>query len=238
MRLIGAYGPAIAALITASREGGRIVVSNLLARIMRVRVAWTSYVVALLLPAVLLLLAAGVHTLIGGTPLDFGNPPLVQLGRGVAMSQAPLLILPYLLGQFLSVLGEEIGWRGYALPRLLSAYNWTKASLLLGVIWAIWHIPLTLVKGSIQDLISPVWYNLDLLGSAFLFTWLAMRSRGSVFIATLFHASINTATIFLPILSLSGGSAQPFIISVLVKWAMVVGLNLRPSQDVSQDVVA
>jgi membrane protease YdiL (CAAX protease family) len=91
--------------------------------------------------------------------------------------------------------GEELGWRGYALPKLLEQRTPITASLVLGMLWALWHLPNIIFPMAGVPALGPfpvvvVW----IIAQTLLFTWLYIHSRGSILIATLFHASINAFT--------------------------------------------
>jgi membrane protease YdiL (CAAX protease family) len=109
--------------------------------------------------------------------------------------------------------GEEIGWRGYALPRLQAAHGALVASLVIGVVSAFWHVPKFLTAGSAQD--YPPWlFLVDSVAKAVLLTWVFNSTRGSLLMVTLFHASMNTASVFLPMLPAATGEARPIMISI------------------------
>lgn len=105
---------------------------------------------------------------------------------------------------------EELGWRGFLLPRLLLRHNPFLATLILIPIWSLWHWPLWFLRG----LPHPFWpfhyFVLILAPTTFLFTWLHLRSKGSVVAAILFHASINTAIQFIPMLPPRHPGLKPF----------------------------
>ena len=125
------FGPALAALVVAALADGRAGVKDLLGRVVRWRVGVGWYAVALGLPAVLAFAAAGLHLALGGqTPVEFGG----------------LSVLNFVV--FVLIFGEELGWRGYALPRLLVGRSALSASLILGVLWGAWHLPTFFVPGA------------------------------------------------------------------------------------------
>jgi membrane protease YdiL (CAAX protease family) len=129
----------------------------------RWRVGWQWYLVVILGPAAFSLAVAGIYTLFGGS-WSAAAPP--------ALLQGPLLFLPLflLILTFTDGLSEELAWRGFALPRLLTRYNALAASLILGVIWALWHFPLLWTKGN-GMFHQPVWLLLlDVTAKAVLFT--------------------------------------------------------------------
>lgn len=90
-------------------------------------------------------------------------------------------------------LGEEFGWRGYALPLMLERYPPLVAGSLLGLIWSVWHIPAFLFSGIIAVPVSDLgWYALGTVGLSLLMTWLHLRSGGSLLVAGLIpHVMVN-----------------------------------------------
>ena len=132
------------------------------------------YLVALGLPAALALLAAGLYVLVGpGTS--------IQLGR--------LSVLDFVL--ILLVVGEELGWRGYALPKLLETRSPLVASLIIGVLWGLWHLPTFFIAGTPQFNQPIVAFLVLTTAYSILLSWVVLHARGSVLIATLFHGAIN-----------------------------------------------
>jgi uncharacterized protein len=109
-------------------------------------------------------------------------------------------LLPIFIQQLLfsSPLGEEIGWRGFALPRLQARLGPLVASLIIGVIWAIWHLPLVWTAGHpLAEM--PLYFHLaHMVVAAILFTWLYNGSGGSLLLVILFHTSMNVTGLFLP----------------------------------------
>jgi len=91
--------------------------------------------------------------------------------------------------------GEEIGWRGYVLPRLQAKHTALAASLILGVIWGFWHLPKFL---SHWNTVSFAWFMVHTLAGSVLYTWMYNGTKGSLLLVTLFHASANTAGMFVP----------------------------------------
>jgi membrane protease YdiL (CAAX protease family) len=117
-------------------------------------------------------------------------------------------------------LGEELAWRGFALPRLLTQYNALVASLILGVIWALWHLPLVWTEGG-PMYHQPVWLLLvDITAESVLFTWVFLHTRGSVLIAMLFHGATNLFIVS-PDVASTGDLTLPLLAAV-AKWVLVV----------------
>jgi CAAX protease family protein len=168
------FGPATAAIIVAAVAEGRTGVQDLLGRMTRWRVGVRWYAVALGLPAVLSLAAGGIHLLLGGsTPVRFAQLTILE----------PIV--------FLLIVGEELGWRGYALPQLLARRSVLSASLILGVLWSGWHLPTFFVPGAPQYGLPILAFVLLTVAYSVLFTWVYLHTGGSVLIATLFHGAVN-----------------------------------------------
>jgi uncharacterized protein len=191
------FGPTLAGLILTVIGQGRTGGYELLSRLWqpKPRPVWIG--VALLLP--LSLIAIGVF-------LAF------LLGEAMLSSPASIGWL-LLLGEFIRILflggplGEEIGWRGYALPRLLRDLSPMRASVLLGLVWGVWHAPMYTIAGTGQNEMLHsggsfpflfVAFVVWTIGLSVLFTWLYKLAQGNLLIVILFHAAVNTA-VFLPV---------------------------------------
>ena len=117
-------------------------------------------------------------------------------------------------------LGEELAWRGFVLPRLLSRHNALVASLILGVIWALWHLPLVWTEGNAMYH-QPVWLLLvDIPAKSILFTWVFLHTRGSVLLAMLFHGATNVFIVS-PDMASTGDWTLP-LLAAIAKWVLVV----------------
>jgi len=145
---------------------------------------------------------AGLHVLFGGQAPDFVNPPfrrVFPLPPELAQVSVWVLLAPVFLQQLVlsSPMGEEIGWRGYALPKLQVRVSVLNASLLLGVLWGLWHLPLLFTAGDPRARLSFGWLILGMIPVAILFTWLYNNTRGSLLLALLYHNSFNVTGLFL-----------------------------------------
>ena len=190
--LVG-WGFVVAALIMTGLTLGKGGVSALLKRYLMWRVGWKWYLVAFLLIPLISLTGVFLNAALTQTPVDFSTVLAYQI-FGPSANLA-LLILPFFLFDAIAN-GEEIGWRGYVLPRLQAKYSALAASLILGVIWGVWHIPKFL---SHWNTASFAWIMVDVLAKAVLLTWMYNSTKGSLLLVTLFHASFNTAGVLLPI---------------------------------------
>jgi CAAX protease family protein len=181
----------------------------------RWRVSWRWYLVVILGPAAFSLAVTALYVLLGGSWA--AAPPALRGEASLASLPLFLVILTITDG-----LGEEPAWRGFALPRLLSQYNALLASLILGVLWAAWHLPLVWMEGA-PLYQQPIWLLLvDITAKSVLFTWVFLHTRGSVLLAALLHASTNLFVVS-PVVAAVGGLALPLLAAV-AKWVLVVVL--------------
>jgi len=204
--------PALAALVAAAIIGGRTALKDLGSRLARWRVGWKWYAVVLVGPAAFSIVVAAIYALLGGSWAAAVPPVFVD-------TPLPLVALFLLIYAFTDGIGEELGWRGFALPRLLPRYSALAAGLLLGLVWALWHLPLLWTEGAPMYR-QPVWLPLlDITAKSVLFTWVFVHTRGSVLIAILLHASTN---LFLVSPSqTAAGDATLAVLAAAGKWILV-----------------
>jgi len=115
-----------------------------------------------------------------------------EMGQGVERIMPSLTLLLTFLKYLFAAIPEEVAWRGFALPRLQSRYSALTSSLIIGILWALWHLPLLFIKGTTMATYPLIPYFLGVIAVAVLYTWLYNNSKGSVLIVTIFHAVSNT----------------------------------------------
>jgi len=207
--VVSAFGPAVAAWIVTGVVEGRSGVRRWIGRLFRWRVHVGWYLVALLIPFLLVVAAYGLYLVAGGSPVEGWEAP------------SPILVLATVLVIALLFGGqEELGWRGFALPRLQARYNALVSSLILAVIWTLWHIPNFFLPGTTQSELPWLWYVL--LGPAvtMLLTWIFNNTRGSLLPAMLFHGAVNAAPGLLP-LDAEEGLISMRVAVLIAAWLMV-----------------
>jgi membrane protease YdiL (CAAX protease family) len=201
---LAALSPTIAAVIAAWRQGGRAAVRALLSGLRAWRASPIWYALALALPTLVFTAGRAVYALVPGNE---GGPWFYPPERPEHF--AALVVIP---------LGEEIGWRGYALPRLVARHGAPLATAILSLLWALWHVPMFISSGytSSQVLIC---VGFIMAGNP-LFTWLYRRAGGSLLLAVLLHfgAHFDAMTHALP------ASATP--VSIATAAYVVVSLAL------------
>jgi uncharacterized protein len=204
---IAGFGPFLAAIVVLAITRGKTGVVALLRRMVRWRVAPVWYAVALLLPLAITVIAAMLNVLLGAqgaSSADLGGWP------SLIPTFLLLLLVPGLGGAW-----EEPGWRGYALPRLQTGRSALVASLMLGVLWALWHLPL-MVVGEVN------WSDLVLvIAVSVVFAWVFNSASGSVLIVMLMHAMNNTISgnFFGPMFSGADSVRQSWLLAAL--WCAV-----------------
>lgn len=127
---------------------------------------------------------------------------VVPLGYTLQLAWAsqPTVILGWLLNNFTRSGGisEEFGWRGYVLPRLQARWNALVSSIVLGVIWTVWHLSLWFLAGSSQQGSSSWLFLANLVLTSILYTWLFNNARDSILVAVVFHTVGNTVAQMFP----------------------------------------
>jgi membrane protease YdiL (CAAX protease family) len=208
-------GPFVAALMVTGLVEGWPGIRSLLGRIVRARIGLRWYAVIFGLPVVLCALAMAIMTALG----QVASPPTADAWRELPDR---FLFIFLFIG-----LGEEPGWRGFALPRLQRQHSPLIASLILAPIWALWHLPL---MGNEFPLAVIPAFLISLLAGTIIQTWLFNRTKGSVFAQMLFHATVNTVGAGLIFPLFKGASFTLFWYIYTLLWlaaAIVVSASRR-----------
>jgi membrane protease YdiL (CAAX protease family) len=216
----GSYGPSLAAIVVVASTRGVEGLRAWLSRCLQWRIGWGWWAFAALLPLAVMLLAAGLHIALGGyiaTAPASGHLLMIVVNL-------PLVLL---LG---GPLGEEFGWRGYALSVLQDRLGWRTASLGLGLVWGVWHLPLFFIAGTAQARIPLALFLLSVVAMSVVFAWLVNRTAGSVVAALLFHTAINFWPSVVPVLPTEGSyRAYAFVVATLVLLAVAALLISGPT---------
>jgi len=181
--IILAFAPLIAVLVLVCRENRMDGIRKLLKRALDLKITrkvW--YIPILFLMPVIFLLSLGI---------------LVLMGEKIPATMTPVVIAPLaLLMFFIFALFEEVAWMGYAFDTLQDRWNALIGSLVLGIIWGTWHLPLYFLAG-----LDPVWIGGQFVGLIFfriLIVWIYSNTGRSIFAAILFHAVYNVCTMTIP----------------------------------------
>lgn len=226
--LLGSFGPFLAAIILTFKQSGISGLKKLLLKLVDWKKKLRYYLVALFTIPISLI---GILFFMNFIILIELSPTMIPLLLINLFFNTIFGILPltFVIGPF----GEELGWRGYLLPNLLKKHHPIKASLILGFIWATWHLPLFLYKDWTLGLPGYLYFPIYLCAASLFsitYTWLHLKVNGSVLIAMIMHYSINyTLSNYLNLLN---GTVEPMVEAAIILIAMAVpsvycGLRLR-----------
>ena len=218
--LIGVFAPALAALALTARAQGREGTLALLSRTIQCPVGarWYLFAVAYM-AAIKLLVALSLRITTGAWPA-FGAEPLYIMLIAIVFS-TPVQA------------GEEIGWRGYALPRLSASLGLSGASIALGIIWACWHLPFFFISGVDKSGQSFPVYLLGGTALSVAMAWLYWRTKGSLLLTMMMHAAVNNTKDIVPSAVsaatnvLSFKSSRVAWLSVAILWICAVYFLVR-----------
>jgi membrane protease YdiL (CAAX protease family) len=209
--LLGVFAPALVALVLTVRADGRAAVASLLHRTLVWSVGARWYLFAVGYFAAIKLAVAIVHHVITNEWPGFSQTPWFVMLLAIVVS-APVQA------------GEEIGWRGYLLPRLSTRVGLPVASIMVGAIWGCWHMPFFLIAGTDKSGQSFPAYVLGVMALSVAMAWLYWRTQGSLLLTMLMHAAVNNTNLVPTPLSTS---ANPFVLRAsLVEWLTVALLWL------------
>ncbi|PZO02207.1 MAG: CPBP family intramembrane metalloprotease [Alphaproteobacteria bacterium] len=232
---VAGFGPSVAGLAVVTMFSRGEGLRHWLARCLNPRVGWRWFVLGFLGPPAVMVCALAMHAALGGT---VETPP--------AAHHIPLAIVNFGLVLLIGgPLGEEFGWRGYAMPALAARMNWRAASLIIGVVWGLWHLPLFFMAGTAQSQMSIPVFLLNILAGSVLFGWLWQRTQASVLPALVLHTSLNawagiliiipTAATARPYLLVTGLLVAVAIVSLFCSDAWPASQRRRSSQEPLQE---
>jgi membrane protease YdiL (CAAX protease family) len=208
-----AYGPTLSALIVTWATQGQQGLKELWGRMIKWRVGVIWWLVALS-PLIIGFFVALVLNLLTNNRISFSDLGEIHFLPSLGIGAVFLWILTF-------GLGEEIGWRGYALPRLQKDRNALLATIILASLWALWHLPQFFY---LFDISIAIGWIIGLFAGAMIFTWLLNSAEGSILIVAIFHGCFNYITA-----SSAGNGLLAAIVSTMVMiWAVVVIFLYKP----------
>jgi membrane protease YdiL (CAAX protease family) len=174
MYMVNAFSPSVVAIVLTWKGEGKASLNQFLKRVIQFKIGWRWYLAVI---AVVILPTLGQLLIIRllGQVFDFKGF-ITQLGSFI-----PLILI--------GPLSEELGWRGYALGRLQTKWNALVSSIVVGILWALWHLPLFFMVGTSQHELhfSFISFLVGLIALSILFTWLNNNTGSSIWTAVLFH---------------------------------------------------
>ena len=217
---LGSYGPLIGGIVAVWIDGGKEGLAGLWRRIVNWKIGSRWYLIVLLITILLPAIPVGIFALTGGLTAS-----TFSLGY---------FLFVFFMQLLTSGFGEEPGWRGFLLPRLAARFSGEKLIWILGLIWAIWHYPLVIIRtlSVMQDvplpqkvitiIVSLAGMTMSQIGMTFIYVWLYNKTE-SVFLAIIFHALSNTLSVWLTSYLAQPQSATLFV--ALMPWLLVVILG-------------
>jgi uncharacterized protein len=223
LQLLSGIGPSLAAVTVVWGFEGTAGLKDWLRRCLRWRFAASWYGMAFIGPPVIMLAALMLNAALGGpTPL---SPAAGHIG--LALLQ---FILVLIVG---GPVGEEFGWRGFALPALAPRLGWRLASLIVGAIWALWHVPLFYMTGTAQAEMPMALFMASSVALSVIFARLSVNTAFSVLPAIVLHWSVNAWSWAIPVTP-QGGMTQPYTLVMGLMFGVAILVLLRPGPQTSQ----
>ena len=217
---IGGLGPLLSGIIVSK-------ITNTLKDFketnLKFKIPYIWYIVSIFLPILMYAFGYLLFILIGGEGINLAETPSFFI--------YPLLLL-YVI--FLGGGLEEPGWRGYALPNLQKKYSPFISSLIVGVFWIIWHLPLFFSELTSQQGIPLIWYSITAIALSFIFTIIYNKSKRSTVTSVLLHGGVNAPTAWFPmyaIVSTQYGDISSYVVIAFITWVtfFMLLLFLRPN---------
>jgi uncharacterized protein len=214
--LASAFGPSLSGLAVVLMFDGPAGLRVWRKRCFAWRLGWGWYAIAALAPLAIMALALVLHTALGGAvPV---SPVTGIMATALVVLQITVLGGP---------LGEEFGWRGYALPAMAQKLGWRGASIVLGAIWGLWHLPLFWMPGMAQANLPIGLFMAGTFGLSVVFARLAVNTGFSIFPAILLHAAVNAGSWAIPVTP-QGGDLRPYTMVTALLLVVAVACLARP----------
>lgn len=191
--ILSVFTPSLVAIALTALVGGKSGLKDLLVKQMKQHVEFKWVVISMIMIPILAILAICIHSLFGGPDLTLRTTQL----------------FPQIIVIVIIALGEEYGWRGYALPKLEEKYNALSSSFILGLVWGFWHFPSYLIGVGVPQGMPFYVFILWVLAANILITWVYNNTR-SVLMAMLIHIVANATFNYLYLLPEFAGQIITF----------------------------
>ena len=208
---IGTFAPSLVAIALTAHEKGTAGLSALFARLVKGEVRPRWFLFAFFYMFAIKLVVAAIYRATHDTWPAFGDEPIY------------LLIVATIFSTMIFVqAGEELGWRGYLLPRLATRLGYAWSSIVVGVVWASWHLPLFYIAGADKTGQSfPIW-ALSVTAVSVAIAWLYVNTGGSLLLTMLMHAAVNNMGAIVPSATLGATNVWAFTGSTTMMLTLVV----------------
>lgn len=225
----GGLGPGLAALIITFASGGQEGTRRLLGRLSMWRAHYAWYLLALFLPAVIALFTTVLHTMFAGEAPDFAHLPIEDTALWSAGS--PRLFWGLIASLVFQLGSEELGWRGFLLPRLQQRYDALVSSVVLAATWAVWYLPLLFADPGTAGWWVLFSLFLTAIPGAIIPTWIFNNTHGSLVLVVLHNAAVKLTGLVLAAPAASGWvTLTPYWVTaiLIVAWAGAQRLSRNP----------
>jgi membrane protease YdiL (CAAX protease family) len=199
--VIGGIGPMLAAYIVLKAQYGKEAIGKLFAPLMRWKVSLVWYAIAIL-----------GFAAIGTAAAALGGDIAEKFKNLNFTSSLVITFISYLV----AAIPEEVAWRGFAQPRIQTRYSALASSLIVGALWALWHLPLLLNKDNVMSTYPKYLFLIDVLAGSVIYAWLYNSTRGSALIVTIYHAFGNTIGVMLDIGRLEQAAVTVFVAVIII----------------------
>jgi len=217
LMLLGAFGPAIGAFVSLRSLNGKGAIKNYCKKFISLKFGWKVWFSIFLMLGFSCFMAWII-------PEFFGMDRMPSFLPNIFIFPIYLLIVTLFGGG-----QEEIGWRGYILPFLEKKYGLILSSIILGVIWAVWHIPLWFIPGTSQTYMNFIAFTFMTIGYSFIFSWVLEASENRLLSGIVAHGVANGFIALFPILIMNKESNQIrfWIYSVIIILIGIIIVSIR-----------
>jgi uncharacterized protein len=214
IKWVAGIGPSLSAIILVIKLYGKEGLTKLFMRVLKIKLGYWYFPVLLMFPTILVA-AHLINSL-------FFNTPLPKTGLLKEPWWIPVLFVIFFVLQF----SEELGWRGYALDRFQNKWNALYSSLLLGIIWAIWHLPMFLSNGFGQhdNHLPFIQFLITLVLVSVLITWFQNNTNYSLIPAFVIHAFINLSGEVLPLIEKGTGKQGNYKVWIILNILLFISV--------------
>jgi uncharacterized protein len=222
--MLGVCGPLAGALFVLHKEKGKGSSKKYLRSFLDFHLGWEAYIIPIVIFG-------------GSTFIAWFSPELFGEERLPMLLPSFWVFIPYVIIMiFLGGGQEEFGWRGYALPLLERQFGIWLANLILGIIWACWHLPLWLITGTSQAYMNFGGFILLMVGYSFIFSWIRNISGNRPFSGLYTHGLANAYIPLMPTLIMQNNMSQPRF-WIWVTLTLLIGITitiLREKKSITQ----
>jgi len=196
LMLIGAFGPAVGAIFSIYTIEGKGTIKIFFKQFLSMKFSWKVWLA--------IFLVLGITSIITWVIPEFlGEDRLPMYLPSIYVFPIYILIVTFFGGG-----QEEIGWRGYIMPYLEKKYGLIIGGLILGIVWAIWHLPMWFLPGSSQMYMNFFGFMLGAIGYSYFFSWIIKASGNRLFSGLVAHGVANAFVALFPYLIMSEGVKQ------------------------------